>query len=84
MSPRTSNNAFVFPLYLYPGTDRRDLFAHLEPAGRQPNLNPEVVAALAAAYGRQPAPEEIFAHDHVLQILGLIWIVVFGIGVYFA
>ena len=34
--------------------------------------------------GHGAAPEEIFAHDRVLQILGLIWIAVFGIGVYFA
>jgi decaprenyl-phosphate phosphoribosyltransferase len=32
--------------------------------------------------GHGAAPEEIFAHDRVLQILGLIWITVFGIGVY--
>jgi decaprenyl-phosphate phosphoribosyltransferase len=34
--------------------------------------------------GHGAAPEEIFAHDHVLQVLGLIWITVFGIGVYLA
>jgi decaprenyl-phosphate phosphoribosyltransferase len=34
--------------------------------------------------GHGAAPEEIFAHDRVLQILGLIWIVVFGLGVYLA
>jgi decaprenyl-phosphate phosphoribosyltransferase len=32
--------------------------------------------------GHGAAPEEIFAHDRVLQILGLIWLTVFGIGVY--
>ncbi len=34
--------------------------------------------------GHGAAPEEIFAHDRVLQILGLIWMGVFGLGVYFA
>jgi decaprenyl-phosphate phosphoribosyltransferase len=34
--------------------------------------------------GHGAAPEEIFAHDRVLQILGLIWLAVFGIGVYIA
>ena len=57
---------YDFPLYLYPEADSRDLFSHLEPAGRQPNLNPEVVAALAAAYGRQPAPEEIFGYVYAV------------------
>jgi decaprenyl-phosphate phosphoribosyltransferase len=32
--------------------------------------------------GHGAAPEEIFAHDRVLQVLGVIWITVFGIGVY--
>ncbi|HSB84690.1 MAG TPA: decaprenyl-phosphate phosphoribosyltransferase [Ilumatobacteraceae bacterium] len=34
--------------------------------------------------GHGAAPEEIFAHDHVLQVLGLVWIVIFGLGVYLA
>ena len=34
--------------------------------------------------GHGAAPEEIFAHDRVLQILGLIWIAVFGFGLYLA
>jgi decaprenyl-phosphate phosphoribosyltransferase len=32
--------------------------------------------------GHGAAPEEIFAHDRALQVLGLIWVVVFGLGVY--
>jgi decaprenyl-phosphate phosphoribosyltransferase len=34
--------------------------------------------------GHGAAPEEIFAHDRTLQILGLIWIAVFSLGVYVA
>ena len=34
--------------------------------------------------GHGAAPEEIFAHDRVLQVLGVIWVVVFGLGVYVA
>ena len=34
--------------------------------------------------GHGAAPEEIFAHDRVLQVLGLIWIAVFGFGLYLA
>ncbi|MGZ4806068.1 MAG: decaprenyl-phosphate phosphoribosyltransferase [Ilumatobacteraceae bacterium] len=34
--------------------------------------------------GHGAAPEEIFAHDRVLQILGLIWLVIFATAVYFA
>lgn len=34
--------------------------------------------------GHGAAPEEIFAHDRVLQVLGLIWIAMFGFGLYLA
>lgn len=32
--------------------------------------------------GRGSAPEEVFAADRPLQILGLLWVIVFGLGVY--
>jgi decaprenyl-phosphate phosphoribosyltransferase len=32
--------------------------------------------------GHGSAPEEIFAHDRTLKILGMIWALVFGLGVY--
>ncbi|MBC8265202.1 MAG: N-6 DNA methylase, partial [Anaerolineales bacterium] len=48
------------PLYLYPDTSKKDLFSDLEPDERKPNLNPNVVAALTAAYGEEPTPEDIF------------------------
>ncbi len=34
--------------------------------------------------GHGAAPEEIFAHDRVLQVLGVIWIAMFGFGLYLA
>lgn len=37
---------------------------------------------LALDLGRGSAPEEIFVADRSLQILGVIWAVVFGLGVY--
>ncbi|MCX7792357.1 MAG: hypothetical protein N2378_17110 [Chloroflexaceae bacterium] len=57
---------YHFPLYLYPEADRRDLFSHLESAERRPNLNEQVVAALAAAHGRQPSPEVIFNYVYAV------------------
>jgi hypothetical protein len=54
------------PLYLYPTAERVDLFAHHEPSERQPNLNPTVVAALAQAYGKEPASEEIFHYIYAV------------------
>jgi predicted helicase len=58
--------SYTFPLYLYPEAGRRDLFSPLEPAGRRPNLDPRLVEALAAAYGRAPEPEEIFGYVYAV------------------
>jgi decaprenyl-phosphate phosphoribosyltransferase len=40
--------------------------------------------ALVLEQGRGAAPEEVFASDRVLQLLGVTWLVVFGLGVYLA
>jgi decaprenyl-phosphate phosphoribosyltransferase len=37
---------------------------------------------LVLEQGHGAAPEEIFIADRTLQVLGLIWLVVFGLGVY--
>ncbi|MFB6273986.1 MAG: type ISP restriction/modification enzyme [Salinibacter sp.] len=60
-------NNTVHPLYLYPDTSRQDLFSQDEPTGkREPNLNPNVVEALTAAYDREPTPEEIFHYVYAV------------------
>lgn len=61
MSPKTSNNGFLFPLYLYP-TDRSDLFdtsheASHAPSGRRANLSPEFVSDLKAKLGMEFLPD---------------------------
>ncbi|MGC9530440.1 MAG: type ISP restriction/modification enzyme, partial [Candidatus Bipolaricaulaceae bacterium] len=66
VSNRTRERGYLFPLYLYPSAGRGDFFAHLEPSERQPNLNPKLVAALAAAYGREPSPEEVFHYVYAV------------------
>jgi len=38
--------------------------------------------ALVLEDGHGAAPEEVFANDRVLQLLGLAWLVLFGLGVY--
>jgi predicted helicase len=58
MSPQTSNNGFLFPLWLY-GEALGDLLASGE--NPKPNLSPDFVIGLAAAVGRTPEPEEVFA-----------------------
>jgi len=66
MSPKTSNNGFVFPLYLYPDAERDDLFSKHEPSERQPNLNTELVRKLAEAYGEEPSPEDVFHYVYAV------------------
>jgi hypothetical protein len=66
LSPKTSNNAFLFPLYLYPTGGGGGLFAHHVPQERQPNLNPKFMVALAQAYGGEPSPEEIFYYVYAV------------------
>jgi len=38
--------------------------------------------ALVLEQGRGAAPEEVFASDRILQLLGLAWVVIYGLGVY--
>ncbi len=56
----------LMPLYLYPAADRSDLFAHLELSDRQPNLNPDLVAAITDAYARGPLPEDIYHYVYAI------------------
>jgi len=57
---------YHFPLYLYPTANRGELFAHLEPSERQPNLNRKLVVALTEAYDHEPTPEEIFHYVYAV------------------
>ena len=55
MSPKTSNNGFIYPLYLYPGVGKaaESLFNRWAKGkdGRTPNLDSEFVEQIAAATG---------------------------------
>ena len=67
MSPKTSNNGFIFPLYLYSDPDKQDLFSHLEEfKGKQPNISPKVFSALSKSYKSDPTPEEIFHYIYAI------------------
>jgi len=54
MSPKTSNNGFVFPLYLY--TD----------SNKKPNFNPEFLKFISEKYGETLTPEEIFYYIYTV------------------
>jgi predicted helicase len=64
-----------FPLYLYPDTDKKDLFSHAKkPEERKPNISPELFAALSEVYKKEPTPvvksrfigEEIFYYIYAV------------------
>lgn len=58
--------AFLFPLYLYPGTGRKDLFSHKKVEKKEANLNPELVKTLSEVYKKEPTPEEIFYYIYAV------------------
>ncbi|MCL0085643.1 hypothetical protein M1N69_05805, partial [Thermodesulfovibrionales bacterium] len=56
----------LFPLYLYPDTSKKDIFSHLASGERKPNLSSELLKSLAASYGKEPTPEEIFYYIYAV------------------
>jgi len=59
MSPKTSNNGFVFPLYI------KGLFSDIV-GKRKPNLNPTIFKALSQVYKKAPTPEEILYYIYAV------------------
>ena len=52
---------YLFPLYLYPDTEKQILFTEQKQAeGKQPNINSEILAQLSGIYPELPSPEMIF------------------------
>jgi len=67
VSSETRERSYLFPLYLYPGPDKKDLFSHTEePKKREPNVSPELLAALSEVYKKEPTPEEIFYYIYAV------------------
>ncbi len=67
MSPKTSNNGFVFPLYLYPILGKKDLFSHMEISERrEPNINQVLLTTLKETFKKAPTPEDIFFYIYAV------------------
>jgi predicted helicase len=64
----SSNKGIIqqFPLYLYPDTDKHDLFTEHSSGTRVPNLAPELTEQLTTAYGKQPSPEDVFYYIYAV------------------
>ena len=58
----------------------------LEPACAQLSIVPFTLALLRYALdieqGRGGAPEDVVLGDRTLQVLGLLWVITFGVGVH--
>lgn len=74
MSPKTSNNGFVFPLYLYFEKEKRkSKYSQLmmfEPElgyiTKQPNISEDIFNILKNSYRKDPKPEEIFYYIYAV------------------
>jgi len=65
MSPKTSNNGFVFPLYLYEKEQSDGVF-HKTTSARKPNIASEVLARLTSLYGETVTPEQVFTYVYAI------------------
>jgi len=57
----------IFPLYLYPDPDKKDIFSHLkESKERKPNISEKIFSALSETYKTKPKPEDIFYYIYAV------------------
>ena len=56
----------LFPLYLYPSTDKKDLFSDHESGEKKPNIKQELFAELKTKYKKEVTPEEIFYYIYAV------------------
>lgn len=56
----------VYPLYIYPETDKKDLFSDHESGEKKPNIKPEIFEELKAKYKKEVTPEEIFYYIYAV------------------
>jgi predicted helicase len=59
-------SAYVFPLYIYPGINKKDLFSDHESGEKKPNINSELFAELKSKYKKEVTPEEIFYYIYAV------------------
>lgn len=58
--------SYQFPLYLYPETDKKDLFSEHEPGEKKPNIKPELIEELKNNFKEEVTPEEIFYYIYAV------------------
>ncbi len=67
VSLETRERSYLFPLYLYPDPDQKDLFSDLEESKeRKPNISKKIFSALSETYKTKPDPEDIFYYIYAV------------------
>ncbi len=62
----STTQSCIFPLYLYPSTEKKDLLSLVTGDEKTVNISPKIMEALTTAYGKQPSPEEIFHYIYAV------------------
>ena len=58
---------YLFPLYLYPDTNKKDLFSYKKKSEKhQTNINPKIFTALTEVYKTDASPEDIFYYIYAI------------------
>jgi len=65
VSLETKERSYLFPLYLYPDTEKKDLFSPKD-GERKPNIDPGFYKTLNETYGKELTPEEIFYYIYAV------------------
>ena len=58
VSNKTKERGYIYPLYLYPDKNKRDLFNQHQNE-KEPNIPPALFDKLSSHYGQKPTPEDI-------------------------
>mgnify|MGYP001559953298 CR=1 FL=1 len=57
---------YLFPLYIYPSTEKKDLLSHAVGTEKTVNISPKIMVALSSAFKKEPSPEEIFHYIYAV------------------
>jgi len=58
--------SYIAPLFLYPETDKKDLFSEHETGEKKPNIKPELFEELKKNFKKEVTPEEIFYYIYAV------------------
>lgn len=66
ISNKTREINYLLPLYIYPETDKKDLFSEHETGEKKSNIKPELFEELKNNFKKEVTPEEIFYYIYAV------------------